>query len=509
MTSTSLKIGSARLFVRCTMADSPPPRKRGRLLPTVHRLHLPEGPLVVGLECVPRMMMLNTAQDSFAARWMRCEGEGEDGERTEVGHTLIYTPTAADAAHKLRLEVTPVGPEGTTIAEHYTAVVSSVVVDDFSPRLVRRCAGTEVGGTRVLTYNVLSQRVATRDVFPYCPQWALRWPFRWRALRRELAAADADLACLQEVEADAWDAHFEPALRELGLAGVLALKRTRRGGLTHGCATLYRAAAWELVAHRTVTLADMLDGFVAAGEAGAAGVPAPLIEEARGKGTLVLLAALRARASEPGFRGLVLANSHLHWEAHRPQLKALQALLVIRAAAAFRAELGAPAAWPLVLAADLNSTPTIEHAGRELPSGVYALLRDGRLDSAHPHHPAHWTPPPSRGAPAEPATAAAPASAPACAPALQHGLALESAYASVLGREPFCTNFTGKFVGTIDYIWTERGGALSASAVLDVPDRAELAAHVALPSCVHPSDHLPLVATLSLASGADALDYAH
>ena len=58
---------------------------------------------------------------------------------------------------------------------------------------------------RVVTYNVLAAIYATQTMFPYCPMWALSWNFRKDMILRELMGYDADVLCMQEVQAD----HFE------------------------------------------------------------------------------------------------------------------------------------------------------------------------------------------------------------------------------------------------------------------------------------------------------------
>jgi mRNA deadenylase 3'-5' endonuclease subunit Ccr4 len=501
-------------------ADNEPPAKVPRRSPTVHRLRLPDGPLVVGVEIVPRILLLNSQQDQFLVQWYRRAPGG--GELVVVCEELLYTPIAADEAHHLRLEVTPLDDQGRALRDGRASVVSlRPVVSEFSPQLRRAlvpsCACSESAAVsrvaRVLTYNVLSQRAATGALYPRCPEWALRWPFRVRLLLKQLLSSEADILCLQEVEPDAYEKELRPALSAAGFSGALASKRTRRGLPMHGCATFYRSSDWELAAQRVTVLADVLP------EAGE-GMPTVLLDEARTKGTLVQILALRARcagaagAAMPA--GVAVGNCHLHWRADQPQLKALQAALVCQAAHSFRQTLGQPSEWPLLLAADLNSTPTIEArlepgaaagASSRLKSGVYALFSEGRLDAAHPHHPLH-----ARAGIAQEhadrqhlpsdAPAAAPSTAPICAAPLEHELQLESAYQSVLGREPALTNYTVGFVGTLDYIWVEKGTGLAATEVLDIPAEVDLAAHTALPSCVHPSDHLPLVATICTCSVA-------
>lgn len=55
----------------------------------------------------------------------------------------------------------------------------------------------QIGVFRVLTYNVLAEIYATRQMYPYCPVWALSWSFRSELLRRELQSYNADILCLQ------------------------------------------------------------------------------------------------------------------------------------------------------------------------------------------------------------------------------------------------------------------------------------------------------------------------
>lgn len=494
-----------------------------RATPVVHRLHLPSAPPIVGVQLCPKLMMMHVAQDAHRAEWMR-EGRSPDEPWVRVGGDIAYTPTDSDVGRKLRLTVTPLNVDGVDTGLPSAVRTTAPVVFEFGPRAPRQlvCAPRPPGAqpviARVVTYNIMSQSTASPEYHRHCPAWALRWALRWRTLKRQLTEElTADVLCLQEVDAAAYDAELEPAMRAAGYAGMLACRRTRRGLAPHGCATFHRRARFTLAERRAVPLADVLD----AAEGDALG--AAVVEEARARGSIVLLTALRLANAEGQHtaRGLCVANSHLHWDPRVPGLKALQAELLCRALHAFRAEVsaadGAPrTAWPVVIGADLNSTPQREEGGGSggatpsaaglcPESGVYELMRSRTLDPSHPHHPAHFVPVTALRAAAAredaPAANAAPPQPPLRPRALSHALRLESAYRQVLGREPVHTNYTPDFKGTLDYVLVEQG--VRARAVLDLPDESELAAHGALPSCVHPSDHLPLEAHLALASSDD------
>ena len=66
----------------------------------------------------------------------------------------------------------------------------------------------------VLSYNILSDRLATAQMYGYCPTWALNWDTRRDEILKEIRDADADLICLQEVEAGQFDDFFMHHLGE-------------------------------------------------------------------------------------------------------------------------------------------------------------------------------------------------------------------------------------------------------------------------------------------------------
>ena len=74
--------------------------------------------------------------------------------------------------------------------------------------------------------------------------------------------------------------------------------------------------------------------------------------------------------------------------------------------------------------------------------------------------------------------------------ALSHDLELVSACGF-----PEYTNYTNGFYGTLDYIFSSPA-SLGVDRVVPMPTHAEVTLHVALPSVVHPSDHIALVCDL-------------
>lgn len=52
----------------------------------------------------------------------------------------------------------------------------------------------------VMCYNVLCDKYATRQLYGYCPSWALNWEYRKKGIMEEITSCDADIISLQVYE---------------------------------------------------------------------------------------------------------------------------------------------------------------------------------------------------------------------------------------------------------------------------------------------------------------------
>jgi mRNA deadenylase 3'-5' endonuclease subunit Ccr4 len=95
---------------------------------------------------------------------------------------------------------------------------------------------------QIATYNVLATAYLGRDDYSAVPAELLDPDRRTRAVVRHVAALDADIVCLQEVEAAVF-AELRIGLEPLGYAGHYEWKG---GGKPDGCATFYRERAFVL-----------------------------------------------------------------------------------------------------------------------------------------------------------------------------------------------------------------------------------------------------------------------
>jgi len=161
-------------------------------------------------------------------------------------------------------------------------------------------------------------------------------------------------------------------------------------------------------------------------------------------------------------KNVVISTTHICAAYQTPYVQLMQVMACID-------QLKKYAKTPLILAGDFNSIPT---------TAVYSLLSNSSVPSDSPTLQLLQKmkiKPPFKS--------------------FKHELGLKSAYCSVLGREPRCTNLTHEFKGTLDYIWYSKN-SLSPLAVLDIPETGTLREEVGLPSSKFPSDHLLLYCVL-------------
>nr|CAD7204832.1 unnamed protein product [Timema douglasi] len=109
----------------------------------------------------------------------------------------------------------------------------------------------------VMCYNVLCDKYATRQMYGYCPSWALTWEYRKKGILDEIRHYSADIISLQEVETSQFYNFFLPELKRDGYDGIFSPKSRAKTMAENerkyvdGCAIFYRTA--NIVVPRVVT----------------------------------------------------------------------------------------------------------------------------------------------------------------------------------------------------------------------------------------------------------------
>ncbi|KAG7164029.1 CCR4-NOT transcription complex subunit 6-like [Homarus americanus] len=110
----------------------------------------------------------------------------------------------------------------------------------------------------VMCYNVLCDKYATRQMYGYCPSWALEWEYRKKGIMDEIKHYLADIITLQEVETDQFFNFFLPELKNEGYDGIFSPKSRAKHmsenerKYVDGCAIFWRTSKFTLVKERLI-----------------------------------------------------------------------------------------------------------------------------------------------------------------------------------------------------------------------------------------------------------------
>lgn len=115
----------------------------------------------------------------------------------------------------------------------------------------------------VLCYNILCSQYASKSLYSYCPNWALDWNYRRKAILQELVHYAADIISLQELETDQFYNYFLPQLEMLGYSGVFACKSRARTMAeskrkhVDGCAIFYKTSKFRLLSEHVIEFSQI------------------------------------------------------------------------------------------------------------------------------------------------------------------------------------------------------------------------------------------------------------
>jgi len=408
-----------------------------------------------------------------------------DDDWVEISRDQIYVPGQDDIGRRLKIEAAAYSVETGELL--MSRVVKSDVVLARAPDPIKRSLVTAKGSAgvgprfRVATYNVLAEIYATQQQYPYCDFWALSWDYRFQNIRREILEAAPEILCLQEIQADHYENHLYAALSEAGYEGVFKQKTRQAMGLAgkvDGCALFWRRSKFHLVESYSIEFNEVAQrqatqvlGLSPRSEEGAAFL------NRLSKDNIAQLVVLEFIQPQPRssreMNQVCIANTHLYSHKDFPDVKLWQTWQLLQELESYI--IGRGSSPPLIICGDFNSTPD---------TAVYDLLS---RQSVHPGHPD--------------VNVATNDDVPNVLPDamnITHSFQLGSAYHSVLGEEPWTTNYTVNFKGVLDYIWYSAQNILPLSAA-PVPDEAQLTKYgEALPSTEFSSDHIMLISDMQI-----------
>lgn len=340
-------------------------------------------------------------------------------------------------------------------------------------------------GFRIVSYNLLADFYADSDfsrkeLFPYCPPYALEIGYRKLLFIDEIISYNADLCCMQEVDETIFDWDLKMALEAEGFNGTMQHKGDTREGL----ATFYHRDKFDLVEKYGFSLGHQIEKapyFQALYEQ--IKNNEKLCERILSLSTALQVTVLKFKALD---KYLVVANTHLYFHPDADHIRLLQIgffmSYVEHIFKKTKVDLNlTDEQISIVFCGDFNSVPEC---------GIYKLMTervvpddfiDFKSSKYELLHSKQFVLKIDFIVDEEQAVTGV---------TLQQPFNIASAYGA-----PQYTNFTVGFSACLDYIFYHTD-LLKVSQLAPLPTEEELKQFTALPSIVFPSDHISLVADL-------------
>ncbi|XP_074038290.1 CCR4-NOT transcription complex subunit 6-like twin isoform X2 [Leptinotarsa decemlineata] len=345
----------------------------------------------------------------------------------------------------------------------------------------------------VMCYNVLCDKYATRQMYSYCPSWALNWDYRKKGILEEIKHYGADIINLQEVEMEQFYNYFLPELKMDGYHGIYSPKSRAKHMVeserkyVDGCAIFYRMSKFTLVKEHLVEFNQLA-------MASADGLE-HMLNRVMPKDNIGLAALLQTTEgawdnspNDAPFlnQPILVCTAHIHWDPEFCDVKLIQTMMLSnelksileRSAQTLRMHNinTDPSNIQLVLCGDFNSLPN---------SGVIEFLAKGRVSQDHRDFKAL-------------AYKACLEKVLSCDKPNEftHSFKLASAYNDEI--MPY-TNYTFEFKGIIDYIFYAKQ-TMTPLGLLGPLSQEWLQQNKVI-GCPHPhvySDHFPLLVELEM-----------
>ncbi|XP_065210395.1 CCR4-NOT transcription complex subunit 6 [Planococcus citri] len=345
----------------------------------------------------------------------------------------------------------------------------------------------------VMCYNVLCDKYATRQMYGYCPTWALAWDYRKKNILAEIRHYTADIISLQEVETDQFYKFFLPELKRDGYDGIFSPK-SRAKTMTEndrkyvdGCAIFYRTAKFSLVKEHLIEFTQLAMANSEGSD--------DMLNRVMPKDNIGLAALLKTKeaAWDNGLpsdinqvhQPILVCTAHIHWDPEYCDVKLIQIMMLsheLRSILEEASQNFRPGHKPdissvqLLLCGDFNSLPD---------SGVIEFLSTGRVNADHQD----FKDLPYKSVLQKISGCEKPNE-------FTHSFKLSSAYGEDI--MPY-TNYTFHFKGIIDYIFYSKQN-MTPLGLLG-PLSQEWFKNNKIIGCPHPhipSDHFPLLVELEM-----------
>lgn len=493
--------------------------------PLIEKLDV-HGAIFSGIPVVPVVEASNT--DGLEWQWFKKNDLNSSWEPVANGNQKIFTPTTEDIGCMLQLHCKPFQKRYSIYRDNkeydlegFTQMLDIGPVVEAPPfassgRLDDQHSWTTHPAFRVMTYNILADQYASTDtakdsIFLHCDNKWLEWQHRRPLIFKEILDYKPDIACLQEVDASAFDSLLRPGLQEFGFQSIYTNKA---GRVNEGSAMFWKRDRFDMVAMEEMEMRRYFPKDSSAKEIDRAPLGRhlrPLFESSphlcdalQKVGTIAQLVLLKPTGPSSSWgpaRPICVVNTHLFFHYAAPHIRTIHVWAMLYNAKRFieksmeeNGDLMGGREPCLVFCGDLNSD-----INDGIP-GAVQLLEFGKI------HKNHWDwkfgvdfvwgnsakGVENDGFGNKQETSAQDGSGTDVAVS---GMDLDSPFRLSTADDmvPEFTNYVQGYQGLLDYIWYQ-SNCICVKNIAPSPGKEELGGY--LPSYKYPSDHLAVVAEL-------------
>lgn len=208
--------------------------------PWINTLLLPSS-ILAGFHVYPSKLDTDYAdRDASEFIWYRGKLPANQKEDEiaweEIGRGFSITARYEDIGYRLKLKATPKSADGIKVGPSVDAISKTEIQagPGNCPFEIRHLFTEErLSGKmlRVASYNLLADYYADSEdgrtkLFNYCPEYAIKIDYRKQLLLKEILGYNADIFCMQEVDAKVFDGDMVPFLGAQSMRGVHNKKGT-------------------------------------------------------------------------------------------------------------------------------------------------------------------------------------------------------------------------------------------------------------------------------------------
>lgn len=315
--------------------------------------------IMAGYQCYPaKCEVFFAKREDCLYEWFRGKAAEDANDASSIdwqkcGESFFYDVVATDVRHKIKVSIYNINLASASLLDETfesffvfqlictprsdraqgrpVELISKSVVEagpgfcafEQKQRFTPHRLPTEGRQFRVMSYNLLADYYCDSDysrkeLFPYCPPFALAIDYRKLLFIREIIGYHSDVCCFQEVDAKVFDVDLSICLGQCDYDGTMQ----KKGDTAEGLATFYHRSKFSLHAKYGINLSEHIKEQPYFSELFAKiAENAKLCERMLSLSTAIQVTVLKSIQQN---KYLIVANTHLYFHPDADHIRVLQ-----------------------------------------------------------------------------------------------------------------------------------------------------------------------------------------